>query len=126
MVLLHESGSIGGLEPDETAAQHKLAELEAVIANGLQTFVEVGRALLQIGEGRLYRTLGYATFSDYVEQRWDISRSYAYRQIEAARVLEVLEPLEGDPLPANEAQARELARLWKDPAAMREVWHETV
>lgn len=110
-------------ESDEAS---ELNVLEAVIERGLATFVEVGLALHRISEGRLYRALGYASFADYAEERWAISRSYAYRKIEAARVVAVLEPVEGTPLPVNEAQARELARLRRDPDTVRAVWQEAV
>jgi hypothetical protein len=48
----------------------KLAELERVMERGLQTFVEVGKALADIRDGELYRGQGYATFEDYCQQRW--------------------------------------------------------
>ncbi len=101
-------------------------ELEGVIERGLSTFVEVGRALLEIQERRLYRAAGYETFAEYVEKRWDLSSAHAYRQIEAAKVVDILSPIGELPLPANEAQARELAPLVDDPDAVRAVWAETV
>jgi hypothetical protein len=104
----------------------ELAALEAVIDRGLRTFVEVGIALMRISEGRLYREAGFTSFGEYAERRWDISRAYAYRHIEAARVVRVLSPTGDGPLPANEAQARELARLAADPPQMRAVWAEAL
>lgn len=100
--------------------------LEDVIDHGLGTFVEVGRALLEIQQLRLYRAAGYRTFADYVEIRWDLSATHAYRQIEASKVVDILSPIGDMPLPANEAQARELAPLVDDPEAVRAVWMETV
>ena len=52
--------------PDVTSG--RLAELEAIIETGTQTFVEVGNALLEIRKRRLYREQGYKTFEDYC---WD-------------------------------------------------------
>jgi hypothetical protein len=101
-------------------------ELERVIERGLGTFVEVGRALLEIQRRRLYRAAGYETFAEYVEKRWDLSSAHAYRQIEASKVVDILSPIGEMPLPANEAQARELAPLVDDPDAVRAVWAETV
>ena len=95
----------------------RLAELEETIERGLQTFVEVGRALLEIRGRRLYRERGFHRFEEYVKHRWGWSRSYAYRQIDAAKVADNLSPI-GD-IPANEAQARELADL--EPDQQREV-----
>lgn len=95
----------------------RLAELEECIERGLQTFVEVGRALLEIRDRRLYRERGFQTFEDYCLHRWGWKRAHAYRHIEAARVVENLSPI-GD-IPRNEAQARELAKL--EPDEQREV-----
>jgi len=100
--------------------------LERVIERGLSTFVEVGRALLEIQQKRLYQAAGYQTFADYVEKRWDLSSAHAYRQIDASKVVDILSPIGEMPLPANEAQARELAPLVDDPEAVRAVWAETV
>jgi hypothetical protein len=101
-----------------------LEELERIIGHGLGTFVEVGRALLEIQHRRLYLQAGYRTFAVYTSERWDLSESHAYRQIEAAKVIDVLSPTGESLLPANEAQARELAPLVGDPDTIRAVWSE--
>jgi hypothetical protein len=100
--------------------------LEDVVRQGLHTFIEVGGALLEINRRKLYRTLGFASFAEYAEQRWGISRSYAYRQIEAARVVNFLEQAPHLPPPANESQARELSRLNSEPEVLREVWADAL
>jgi hypothetical protein len=112
--------------PAITVDGGRFAELEQVIERGLGTFVDVGRALLEIQERRLYRTAGHRTFAQYVARRWDLSKAHAYRQIEASKVVDILSPIGDMPLPANEAQARELAPLMHDPDAVRAVWAETV
>jgi len=105
------------VEHDETAATQavlstsettRLGELERVVAEGARAFVEVGHALFEIREQRLYRAT-HTTFQDYCRERWHLSRPEAYRAIDAARVVEVLTPI-GD-APMNEGQARELAPL---------------
>jgi hypothetical protein len=101
----------------------RLEALEAVISRGLKTFVEVGSALGEIREGRLYREQVHASFDAYCRERWGISKTYASRQITASRVAKEL-PI-GTVLPANEAQARELARI-ADPEERAEVWGEEV
>jgi hypothetical protein len=103
--------------------RRELGELEQIIARGLGTFVEVGLALLEIRSRRLYLKAGYRSFGNYVRERWDLSETHAYRQIEAAKVVEILSPI-GERLPANEAQARELVPLASDPDAVRAVWAE--
>jgi hypothetical protein len=104
----------------------RFAELEQIIEHGPGTFAEVGRALHEIQQRKLYRASGHQTFGDYVTKRWGLSSAHAYRQIEAAKVVDILSPIGELPLPANEAQARELAPLVDDPAAVREIWVETV
>jgi hypothetical protein len=110
------------IEPLSPAEVQTLEHYEHVIAQGIKTFVEVGHALLAIRDQRLYRE-SYATFEDYLRQRWDLSRSYAHRMIDAAVVVENVLPI-GNIVPANEAQARPLATL--PPEQQREVWREAV
>ena len=107
-----------GLVPAEHA---RLAELEAVVERGLQMFVEVGLALAEIRDGRLYRHT-HGTFEAYLDERWGWSRSHGYRLIDGARVAELLSPI-GD-MPANEAQARELVPLLERPDELVDVVRE--
>lgn len=93
----------------ETAA---LAEYEAIIERGLQSFVEVGTALLAVRDRRLYRA-EYATFEDYCQSGWGLQRAHAYRLMEAAEVVERVSPM-GDIVPTSERQARPLTRLPAD------------
>jgi hypothetical protein len=124
----------------------RLGELEAVIDRGLKTFIEVGRALTEIRDRRLYRHATFreranpikrpsgdwvtipagpgCTFEQYAERRFGIGKSHAYRLIEAAEVVAVVSPI-GD-TPTNEAQARELVSLMPNETAVREVWCEVV
>jgi DNA modification methylase len=87
--------------------RERLAELEAVVERGLDTFVEVGRALLEIRDARLYRET-HATFEAYLRQRWGMSRQRGYQLIDAARVSTVVDTA-GLPAPPSERVARELA-----------------
>lgn len=72
----------------------------------------IGSALTVIRDEKLYRESGHKTFEEYCKQRWGFSRAHAYRQIEAAKVTEVLSPM-GDKI--SERQARELAPLKDRP-----------
>lgn len=103
---------------DTTEAEH-LADCETIIAAGLASFVEVGEALADVRDRRLYRQT-HGTFEDYCVERWGLSRNRAYRLIEGAEVAAVL-PI-GNTLPANEAQARPLAPLRDDPEALASAW----
>jgi len=97
-----------------------LRELEAVIERGLETFVQVGVALREIRDRKLYLET-HPTWDDYCRQRWGFSRIHAHRMIDAATVSAML-PMGN--LPDSERQARELGRLSSDPEAVRAVWAE--
>jgi hypothetical protein len=89
------------------AEKTQLEQSEAVIASGLVTFADVGRELLKIRDGRLYK-VGFSTFEAYCKARWDVSRVHAHRLISAAEVCETL-PIGNKP--TNEAQVRVLASV---------------
>jgi hypothetical protein len=100
----HSPEGHGPLSADE---RDHLAVCEAALDNLRRAFIVAGKALQVIRDSRLYRG-GYATFEDYVEQRWDIGRQHAYRLIAAWRLAERLSPI-GDTL--TESQVRELLPL---------------
>lgn len=106
-------------------SERRLDELELVIERGLATFVEVGQALMEIRDGRLYRD-SHGTFEDYCRDRWNLSRPVAYRMIDSAQVAGVLSPMGDIQAPANERQARELAPLLGEPERLQEAWAEVV
>jgi hypothetical protein len=99
-----------------------LENLEIVIERGLNTFVDVGEALLTIRDERLYRQ-EYSTFEDYCQTRWNIARRTAYQLIDAAKVVENVRNC-AQILPLNESQARPLTSL--DPETQIKVWQEAV
>lgn len=98
-----------------------LAEHEAVIERGIQTFYEVGIALANIRDRQLYRA-DYGTFEEYAERRWQMSRPRAYELMAAASVVSGIP--DTLPKPDNAGQASALARV---PESERTgVWAETV
>jgi hypothetical protein len=104
--------------PTDMSAQERrhLGALERRISAGLQTFREVGNALLEIRDARLYRE-SHGTFEQYCAERWGMNRARAYQLMDSARVVAVL----GDPEDLrNEGQARELAPLNREDAV--KVW----
>jgi hypothetical protein len=104
-----------------SAEQRRLQEFETTIERGLQTFYEVGYALAEIREQRLYRA-EYGTFEDYCVERWKMRRAQANRLITASEVMENLDPIGSKP--TNEAQTRPLAKL---PAEEQgPAWEEAV
>jgi hypothetical protein len=105
------------LSPLTGIEQLELSKLEDRIQRGLQTFYEVGAALMTIRNSRLYRD-SHATFEDYCQQRWAMTRRHANRLVEAAEVIANLGPM--GPKPETERQARELAPL--PPEAQVHAW----
>jgi hypothetical protein len=99
-----------------------LAQNEAVIERGIQTFYEVGMALADIRDRKLYRA-DHGTFEEYAQQRWNMSRTRAYELMSASAVVSAIADTEV-PAPANEGQARALSRVPESDRA--EVWRETV
>lgn len=100
----------------------RLTACEEVIGRGLQTFVEVGNALLTIRDDRLYRE-SHDAFEDYCRERWGFSRQRAQQLTSAAQAVTTIVGTDL-PAPVNEGQARELARVPEDKRS--EVWRETV
>lgn len=86
----------------------QLEELETVISNGIQTFAEVGNALLAIREAKLYRA-EHGTFEAYCLKRWGFTRMRACQLIGAAAVVENVNNCLQKP--ATESQARPLTKL---------------
>jgi len=86
----------------------RLAELEKTIARGKKTFVEVGLALAEIRDLRLYRR-EYSGFAEYCREKWGWSKPYCTQLITAAAVVEAL-PADTKVAIATESQARELAK----------------
>jgi hypothetical protein len=95
-----------------------LGSLEGIVERGLSNFVEVGKALAQIRDNKLYRATS-ETFEGYCQQRFDLSRRYADYQIASAEVVEDLRTRVLI-LPATEKQARPLLAL--PPEKRAQVW----
>lgn len=107
--------------------QTRLATLEAIVERGQQTFIEVGTALLEIRDERLYRA-EHSNFEDYCRARWGWSRGRAYQYMDAAKVVAAVSTTV-DAAPANEAQARELVPLLRSEDAgetMGAAWIEAM
>jgi len=86
----------------------RLVELEKTIARGKKTFVEVGLALAEIRDLRLYKR-EYGGFEEYCREKWGWAKAYANHVIRAADVVKCL-PAETATIVATEAAARELGK----------------
>jgi hypothetical protein len=98
-------------------------QCEQIIERGLNTFVDVGNALLEIRDNKLYR-IEYKTFEDYCKERWNISRPRAYQLIEAATVVGNLSTMVDKQIPISERQTRPLTKL--EPEEQREAWQQVI
>ena len=84
----------------------RLKQLEQIVKKGLDTFVEVGAALKEIQDKKLYRA-EYESFEKYCRAEWGKSYGWAWRMIESSDVQKTLPSVK---VP-NEATARELAKI---------------
>lgn len=112
--------------------KNTLAELEATIERGLQTFYEVGSALLKIRNEKLYRET-HGTFEAYCRERWAMASSWARQIMDATRVMASLQKSDAIPslLPRNAEQAKPLAVLRDEDGNMdtkkqQEAWQRAV
>jgi hypothetical protein len=72
-----------------TEERSKLDALEKIITKGKRSFVEVGLALAEIKEAKLYRQT-HKTFAEYCESKWGWKRDYAYKIIGGAEAVKGL------------------------------------
>lgn len=110
-------------EPLTTTEAARLEELKAVVFRGSRIFIEVGTALAEIRDLRLYRGT-HATFEEYCQEVFGWNRDRAYKLIESAEVAKQLEEtqpeqnvshgIQTQPKLTNERQARELSKVPQD------------
>lgn len=108
-----------------TKNKARLKELETVIDRNLQSFYEVGRALMEIRDQELYKLKNggfYQTFEAYCKGTWSLARSTAYQFIDSAKIIENVRNC--GQTPQTESQTRPLARL--NPAQQKEAWQKAV
>src|SRR6056297_3185822 len=104
----------------------RLEVLEAVINTGLQAFVEVGKALKEVRDSRLYRRT-HSNFEDYCKERWGFGRDYGDRKIRASElVIELSHEIADNcqQFPSTESQARALLQVPNPQRA--DVWKATL
>jgi hypothetical protein len=111
--------SLAKLQPLTPAEQRDLEAAESEIEKGLESFLSVGKSLLRIKEGRLYRKQA-KTFAEYVESRWGFSVAKSYLLTQSVEVVANLKRFTTQP--TSEHQVRPLATL--EPEQQREVWKE--
>lgn len=118
-------------EKKVNSLQEKLTELELQIAKGQKAFYQIGSALKIIRDEGLYSS-SHSSFGNYCQQVWEMSKRKANYLISAAGVIDNLKNYFGCdenncsqiPLPANESQVRELAKLSSEEQI--KVWEEII
>lgn len=101
-------------------ALNKLRENEKRIQTGLNAFLDVGMALLEVRDNELYKADGWATFEDYCQGRWpQIPETTRIYKVNTAAVKVVL----GEDV--KNAHAYALREVLKDDSKlMQETWAE--
>lgn len=86
-----------------------LEELETIINRGARAFIEVGNALTEIRDRKLYRS-SFKTFESYCRDRWGFSNKNAYHLIDATAVIKQLPKVLSSEI-KNARQARALSTV---------------
>jgi len=94
----------------------RFEQLEHVIEHGLGPLSRSGARCSRSSNGACIAQPGTGR-SPTMSRNAGICLDPRLRQIEASKVVDILSPIGDMPLPANEAQARELAPLVDDPEA---------
>lgn len=94
--------------------QNELDECEGVIGSGLDAWIQVGEALADIREKRLYRQTD-ATFDDYCDRAWQMRPRRAYDLMANVAVAKSLPSSNGDEaiceISHTESHLRELGKV---------------
>ncbi len=112
-----------------TKNKSRLEELEGVINRNLQSFYEVGRALMEIRDNELYKLKnggGYGTFEAYCQDTWNFSRSHAYRFIDSVKVIENLSPTGDKPVTRISLKNTSHLPVLNRNSNAKEVWQKAV
>ena len=93
----------------------RLVVLEKTIASGMQTFIEVGEALAEIRDSKLYK-IEHDTFEDYCQKKWQMTARRAQQLVSAAEVVADCSKI-GTIVPKTESQARPLTSIPREQRA---------
>jgi hypothetical protein len=89
------------VETATTVSQLTLQALEQIVERGQATFIEMGHALAEIRERKLYKET-HKTWEAYLKERWNFSRQHAHRLLQAKKVAE-MSPVGDKPRTEREA-----------------------
>jgi len=110
--------------PEPGSRRERLTACEQVIEANLEGVFAVGRALQEVKDDELWRITGAESFTEWVRDRFELQERQANRTMAASRVTAMLPA--GEPIPRNEAVARELVPLEGTPDTVREAWSKVV
>jgi hypothetical protein len=100
----------------DVSERTKFRKLQAIIAEGISSFVVVGNALKEIRDSKLYRE-EYKTFEKYVSDKWKMQKSQAYRLIDSSVINQNLSHIVGQSSRVSEiVNPRQLCELKDVPA----------
>lgn len=115
-------------DPTITPAERvEFTKLDKVVRRGVAAFMECGRALAIIHDGKLWRAGLHKSWEEYCRTVVGMSRGHAHRFLQASQcVLEISQtsPI-GDVLPVIESQVRPLLRL-AEPSQRIQAWITSV
>lgn len=103
-----------------TMTEKRLADLEGKINRGLNSFFEVGYALLEIRDRHGYQLRGFKDFDGYCQATFGFGERQGLRMIAGAETAKKVEAAIGEK-PRNEAAARELKPVAHDPKLIEKV-----
>lgn len=104
-----------------TISKTELADLERRVREGLQSFLDVGKALSEIRETNAWKLrAGHKTFEDYCLAEFKFSLRHGQRMIAAAETATAVKKATGQTL-SNEAVARAIAPAASDPKLLQKV-----
>lgn len=106
------------------AEQERLDLLEARIHAGLESFFEVGKAMIEIRDARLYRER-FDTWENYCANRWKMTGRHGYYQLAAMSKTVEISQFNPTVLPQVESQTRPIDSDF-EPEQKGIIWNRAV
>ena len=105
-----------------------LKNLERKIKSNLKKYYSLGETLNIVKVRKLQTVKGYNPddkgFEQYLRDRFDISKVYCYKMIQAYQVCITLQDYGYSDMPMSESQCRPLALLLSEPEKLVQVWEQ--
>jgi hypothetical protein len=108
-----------------SAEEKRKKELVKVVKDGLNKFIEVGMALVELRDKKLYRNT-HETFERFVNDSFSIGIRYAQMLMKGTKTVENLKTRTQVRLPESERQVRPLSEFDNDPDTQAKLWKRAV